>query len=116
MRAVRIRQVAGHVNLARFHVPQQLGDDRHVLVADRPLGDFARAVEGEFEEMELFILHADGRCRRRGFGLADQRLDVQHLFGVEIARLLGRDALDAAVRRCLAGSVSSAKILWNSLT
>ncbi len=41
--------------------------------------------------MELVFFHADGGGGHRGFGLADQRLDVQHLFGIEIARLLGRD-------------------------
>ena len=78
MRAVRVGQIAGHVDLLRLHALDQLANDPHVFVADRLLGDRAGAIERQIEKVQMLL--AAAAHDRAGLGLApaNQRLDRQH--------------------------------------
>ena len=86
MRAVRIGQVAGDVDLLRVEPLDQLADDPHVFLADRLLGDRAGAIERQIEKVQILFLAAGHDGAGLGFAPADQRLDRQHLGRVGLAR------------------------------
>ena len=89
MRAVRVGQFAGHVNLSRLQTLEQGDDVGDVLRMDRRLGDGAGAVETQVHELELLRRNAAGQRRGPGLRLADQLLDLEQIFRVRLARLLG---------------------------
>ena len=88
MRAVRIRQIAGHEDLTGLHLSQQLADDLHVGGPDRVLAHLARLIERKIEEAcrglgETHRLEAAHRL-----GLPDDALDVLHLRNVHLTGAL----------------------------
>ncbi len=88
VRAVRIGQVAGGVDLVRLDLLQQLGDDADVLLAERLLADLAGLVERHVQEVQVLDRHAAIAGGGPRFAAADQRLDLLHLGAVDLARLL----------------------------
>ena len=79
VRAVRVGQLAGDVDLRRLQRFSRADDVVDVLRMDRRLGDGAGAVETQVHELQLLRRHAAGQRRRPGLGLADQLLDLQHV-------------------------------------
>ncbi len=88
VRAVRVGQVAGGVDLVRLDLLQQVHDDLDVLLAERLLAHAAGLVERHVQEVQLLIRNAAVAAGGAGFAAADQALDLLHLFGVDLAGLL----------------------------
>ncbi len=100
MRAVRVGQFAGHVDLSRLQPLKQRDDVGDVLRMDRGLGDGAGAVKTQVHELELLGRNAAGQRRGARLGLADQLLDLEQIFGVGLPRLLAlQEILDALLDR-----------------
>ena len=55
MRAVRVGQIAGGVDLVRLHLLQQVDGDLDVLLAERLLPDAAGLVERHVEEVDVLF-------------------------------------------------------------
>src|SRR5687767_6686658 len=93
MRAVRIRQIAGHEDQVGTTLVQQLPDDSNVVVADRVFADLAGAVERQVEKPCLAVRETDGLEAAYGFCFADGSLDVEDFRGIDITRpLRGRNS------------------------
>jgi len=68
MSPVWIGQVAGGVHLMRTNAIEQIGDDLHVVMPERPLAHAARFVERHIEKVNPLERHA--AVSRRGPRLA----------------------------------------------
>ena len=88
VRAVRIGQIAGRVNLVRLDLPQQVDGHRDVFFAERLLLHAARFVERHVHEVQPLVGHAAAAARRPRFAAADHALDRLHLGAVDLAGLL----------------------------
>ncbi len=106
VRAMRIGQVASHVELRGLHALDKLANDPHVFVGDRFLGDGAGAIERQVEEVQVFFLAARHDRAGLGFAPANQSLDRQHVLAVGLARFFVSQGLRHAVLRAPATSCS----------
>ena len=88
MRAVRIGEIAGRVDLVRLNLPQQLDDHRDVFLAERLLLHAARFVERHVQEVQPLVGDAAASAGRPGFAAADHAFDRLHFGAVDLARLL----------------------------
>ncbi len=71
MRAVRIRQLAGDVDLVRLELLEEPNDVRDVFRMNRLLFDRAGAIKAQVHEDELLRRHARGQRSGSRFGLTD---------------------------------------------
>src|SRR5581483_5702839 len=79
VRAVRIGEFAGDVDLRRLQALQEGDDVANIVGMDRGLGDGAGAVEAQVHEFELPGGNAARQGRRPRLRLADELLDVEDL-------------------------------------
>ena len=88
VRAVRVGQVAGYVDLVRLHGTDELPHDVHVGLAHRQLLDLARLIERQVEEVDVIernLVEGAGRAR---LAAADQPLDGADILCVDVAFFL----------------------------
>ena len=77
MGAMRVGEIAGHINLGRLQTLQKRDDVRDILGMNRCLGDGAGAVKPQVHEFQLFRRDAARQGRGACLGLPDERLDLE---------------------------------------
>ena len=88
VRAVRIRQIAGHQDAMGLDFLQQFECLLNVFLAGRVLFDRAGLIEREIHEDAFVALQADVRGAADGFRFADEALDVADFLDVGVAGFL----------------------------
>ena len=97
VRAVRVGEVAGGVDLVGLDALQQIHGDADVLFSERLLLHPAGLVERQVHEVDVLRLHAAVAGAGAGLGPADQRLDLLQFGGVHLPWLLGGHELGHVV-------------------
>src|SRR5262245_303685 len=93
VRAVRVGQLAGNVDLRGLEALQEADNVLNVLRMDRRFGDGAGAIKAQVHEFELLGRDAARKGAGAGLGLADQLLDVEQVVDVGLAGFLALEEM-----------------------
>ena len=90
---MRVGQVAGYINLMRFHFAKQVEHDFYVGLADRVLFNLSGFIEREVKEVTAAERNMIERTSGTSFSTTNQTFDGQDVACIHVAFFLGREEL-----------------------
>ena len=90
---MRVGQVAGYINLMRFHFAEQVEHDFYVGLADRVLFNLSGFIEREVKEVTAAERNMIERTSGTSFSTTNQTFDGQDVACIHVAFFLGREEL-----------------------
>ena len=88
MCAVRIGQIAGHINLMRFHFGNQITHDLDICLGHRKFFDLSRLIKRQIKEMYMVERNLIESARRTRLATTNQPFDRANIGRINVALFL----------------------------